>query len=626
MSKELVVKIEGLLSPYLDKYDIENDDDSYTFDIDEHTTKKIQNRGYDEDDRNEHLLLMRNSINLKSLLIGEDDAFFPGCDSEADWETTAIYLGNNTNLNAIGFGIVSGVDSFSFQALGKGLARNDSIYKIFFTNESFFDHSKSYVDAMVPFLTKGNITHLSLMPGQQSWSGPMKLDQKGILMLALMIARFDSLKVVEFEQVCGKGEGRQEGELDDELMSYVFQALSNHPNLESIRLIETQLGKHAKNALTALNVTVEEGDANKNDDPIMSMFEDMMSGSSSRYSSSQKAPQPILPTKVQPGIVCEVDGLKSASGKTLNKRRCAVIRHVTEEGQEDRYEVRMENEKGKDATFALKEANLSPMEKLVLPTHNRRGSESSSRSLCELLLYHKGSGPFTDPEFSPSRIILSGYASRCLEHIGSSNLMWLVDTQLEQLSAVTGLASISQDGERGAEQVLFALLEGDPMYVDVLIQTIHWTGLIDHDGDSNNDTYSEEFSNCPPTQLTGDQDSKPYVKLMSTGPFRLLVEMTRYKFGGALFAALTESEFYPLFIQRLLRLVGREAIGTFDGIKLGKMARAILLKLCPGVNLKKPLTDTDKANHLLEKTSRDLPSEWVLDTWHGEWLNDMFFN
>ena len=624
MSKEVVVKIEGLLSPYLDEYDVDEhtNDDSFTFDIDEHTTKQIRNRGYDDDDRNEHLLLMRNSINLKSLLIGEDDAFFPGSDIDDEWETTAIYLGNNTNLNAIGFGIVSGVDSFSFQALGKGLVRNDSISKIFFTNESFFDYSKAYVDAMVPFLTKGNITHLSLMPGQQSWSGPMKLNQKGILMLALMIARFDSLKVVEFEKVCGKGEGREEVELDDELMSCVFEALSNHPNLESIRLVGTKLGKNAKTAMTALNVTVEEGDANKNDDSIMSMFEDMMSGSSSRYS-SQKAPQPILPTKVQPGIVCEVDGLKSASGKTLNKRRCAVIRHVAEE---DRYEVRMENEKGKDSTFALKEANLSPMEKLVLPTHNRRGSESSARSLCELLLYHKGSGPFTDPVFSPSRIILSGYASRCLEHIGSSNLQWLVDTQLEQLSAVTGLASISQDGERGAEQVLFALLEGDPMYVDVLIQTIHWTGLIDHDGDSNNDKFSSEFSNCPPTQITGDQESKPYVKLMSTGPLRLLVEMTRYKFGGALFAALTESEFYSLFIQRLLRLIGREAIGTYDGIKLGKMARAILLKLCPVVNLKKPLTDTDKANHLLEKTSRNLPSEWVLDTWHGEWLNDMFFN
>ena len=158
-----------------------------------------------------------------------------------------------------------------------------------------------------------------------------------------------------------------------------------------------------------------------------------------------------------------------------------------------------------------------------------------------------------------------------------------------------------------------------------MIQSIHWTGLIDHDGDSNNDKFSSEFSNIPPTQLTGDQDSKPYVKLMSTGPLRLLVEMTRYKFGGALFAALTDSQFYPLFVQRLLRLVGRETIGTNDGIKLGKMARAILLKVYPEVNLKKPLTDTDKANHLLEKTSRDLPCEWTIDI-DGKGLNDMFFN
>lgn len=69
----------------------------------------------------------------------------------------------------------------------------------------------------------------------------------------------------------------------------------------------------------------------------------------------------------------------------------------------------------------------------------------------------------------------------------------------------------SQDyEEEGAEEVLFALLEGDPMYVDVLIQTIHWTGLIDHDGDSNDKKFSDGFSNCPPpTNLTPDQDSKP---------------------------------------------------------------------------------------------------------------------
>ena len=46
MSKDVVVKIEGLLSPYLDEYDVDEhtNDDSFTFDIDEHTTKQIRNR------------------------------------------------------------------------------------------------------------------------------------------------------------------------------------------------------------------------------------------------------------------------------------------------------------------------------------------------------------------------------------------------------------------------------------------------------------------------------------------------------------------------------------------------------------------------------------------------------
>eukprot|EP00986_Skeletonema_menzelii_P020725 scaffold32136_cov166-Skeletonema_menzelii.AAC.2 len=147
------------------------------------------------------------------------------------------------------------------------------------------------------------------------------------------------------------------------------------------------------------------------------------------------------------------------------------------------------------------------------------------------------------------------------------------------------------------------------MYIDVLIQTIHWTGFIDHDGDDNNDVFSG-FSNCPPTKLTPDQDSKPYVKAMSTGPLRLLVEMTKYKFGGALFKAMKESEFYHLFLQRLLRLVGREGINTNDGSKLGPMARKILLKVLPGIKLEKRL-DTVKAKDLLEQTSRDSPCQFL---------------
>lgn len=346
----------------------------------------------------------------------------------------------------------------------------------------------------------------------------------------------------------------------------------------------------------------------------------MMDSFSGNYSDDEEPPEPVLPTKVQPGIICQVDGLKSAAGQKLNGCQCAVIRYISED---ERFEVRMKDEEG---TKALKEANLIPVEKLVLPTHSHRGSDSSPRSLCELLLYYKGSGPDTAAEFSPSRIMLSGYAGQCLDHIGTRNLMWLVQVQLEQLSATVGLARRCLDyDEEGAAEVLFALLEGDPMYIDVLIQTIHWTGLIDHDGDDNNRVHSDGFSNCPPTKLTPDQDSHSYVKLMSTGPLRLLVEMTKYKFGGALFEAMKESEFHHLFLQRLLRLVGREGINTNDGSKLGPMARKILLKVLPGINLEKKL-DSVKAQNLLIQTSRNLPCQFLrAENVSATSLNEIYF-
>ena len=88
---------------------------------------------------------------------------------------------------------------------------------------------------------------------------------------------------------------------------------------------------------------------------------------------------------------------------------------------------------------------------------------------------------------------------------------------------------------------------------------------------------------------------------MSTGPLRLLVEMTRYKFGAALFSALKKSEFYHLLVQRLLRLIAREALGTRDGTKLGPMARKILSKLPDGIDLKWPVSKS-VADKLLDET------------------------
>ena len=279
----------------------------------------------------------------------------------------------------------------------------------------------------------------------------MTLDKRGILLLALMLTKFNSLKSLELEKLCN---GTM---MDDEVMPQVFDALGAcHPGLSSIKLSGTTLGRNAKHALSKLDVLIDESTSDSNEG-LDSIFDMLLSPGTLR---NQKAPKPVIPTEVQPGILCEVNGLKSEAGKKLNARRCAIVRYVAED---ERYEVRMENESGKDATFALKEANLRPLERLVLPTHSRRGSFNSPQSLCELLLYYKDSGPYTEPTFSPSRIVLTGYAGRQLAHIGSSNLMWLVQVQIEQLAGAVGLASICQDyGENGAEKVLFALLEGDP--------------------------------------------------------------------------------------------------------------------------------------------------------------------
>ncbi|KAL7534704.1 hypothetical protein ACHAXR_006038 [Thalassiosira sp. AJA248-18] len=596
----LAARLESLLAPYLS-----NDDDSdFEIDVDEHTTLSLHNEGYDEDDLEKHILLQNNSPNLKSLTIGEDDSFFPE-DEVEQWEATGIYLGNHSYLKQLGFGYVGGVDSYSFSAMCKGLARNSSISKLVLTSHTIFNdsHWRHFLRISLTWL---------FSPEEDS---TIKLDRKGILLLALALTKFSSLKKVELVKLCG---GEQ---LDDELMPHIFDALGNyHPELTSIKLSGTTLGMRARDALEKLDITEDQDDGPEDSEDLFGRLQDLLSGGS-RYSSPQMTPEPVIPTEVQPGIICKVDGLKSEGGKKLNGRRCAILRYIVDEG---RYEVRMERESRKDATFALKDANLSPLPKLVLPTHNQRGSDSSPRSLCELLLYHKGSGPDTEPTFSPSRITLAGYAGQQLNHIGYVNLMWLVQCQLEQLSGVVGLASYCQNyDENGAERVLFALLEGDPMYIDVLLQVIHWTGQIDHE-DCDPDIH-DEFNNCPPTKLTPDQDSKPYVKLMSTGPFRLLVEMTKYKFNSALWAATKESEFYLLFVQRLLRLVGRETLGTCDGVKLGPTARKILMQLLPGISLNKPLRDTATADDLLKQTSRDAPCQFLNEV-SGETLNAMFFS
>lgn len=162
------------------------------------------------------------------------------------------------------------------------------------------------------------------------------------------------------------------------------------------------------------------------------------------------------------------------------------------------------------------------------------------------------------------------------------------------------------------------------MYVDVLIQTITWTPLIDHDGDENDAINSAGF-NGPPWELSPDQSSKHYVRVMSNGSFRILVEMTKYKFGNAMWGALKKSEFYHLFIQRLLRITARETMGTPDGVKLGPMARKILQNVLPGTKLKQPIHSKSIAEDLLIRTRRS-PCQFLrpTDDITADMINTMF--
>jgi len=299
-------------------------------------------------------------------------------------------------------------------------------------------------------------------------------------------------------------------------------------------------------------------------------------------------------TAIEAGTVVRIHSLKSAAGKRLNGRRAAVIRYIEEES---RWQVRVEEEEGVIKTKAIKEDNLSPVRRLPLPTGPYRGVadpmndiDNAVTKLCELLLYYKGAGPDNpDGDFQPSEIVFMGYAAMAFNRMGESNFMCFFSTQMEQMGGVLALGNICREGgECGTEAVLFGLLEGSQMYVDVLIQTMHWTGEIVEDGPN----IGRDGFNGPPTELTPDQDARPYARTMSEGPVLLLESMARWSFAPVLWAAMAKSEFYHLLIQRLLRWIAREAQKTRDGLALGIQARKIMTSMFPDISsaLTKPVS------------------------------------
>lgn len=308
----------------------------------------------------------------------------------------------------------------------------------------------------------------------------------------------------------------------------------------------------------------------------------------------------------------QVHSLQSEEGRKLNGRRAIVLRSV-EGGR--RWECRMEMERAAHDTKSLKPDNLKPFSRLPLPGQNdsQRGyvspgdMENLCPKLCELLVYDKNMGR----DYSPSDIMLSGFAGAALSAMGQWNFEYFTPIQLEQMAGVLGLAKICIGGELwGTESVLVALVEGDPMYMDVLAQTMYWTGHIIEYSDSVQ--HLDRDWSGPPTKLTPDQDDDAYIKTMTNGPYCIFQHMNRQVFCEGFWAAMRRSEFVHLVAQRFLRIIAREEQQTKDGKKLGKTARTSLVALVPGVLLPTRVT---AANYILEHVEARLssPSEMTPD-------------
>lgn len=308
---------------------------------------------------------------------------------------------------------------------------------------------------------------------------------------------------------------------------------------------------------------------------------------------------------MQEGNVAIVHSLQSTNGKRMNGSRVLVLRYHPDQ---DRWEVRVEFEKGENATTkALKGANLTLLRRHPLPIGPHRGLanmndiEQVPPKLCELLLHHQKEG------FTPSDIMFMGYGSYMFQRIGEMNFMCFAATQMEQIGAVLGLGNFCLEaGEQGTEAVVFALLEGDEMYVDVLCQTMHWTGeIIKTDWESDYSGRDGFGNDCPPTKLTPDQDSAPYVRTMKEGPVLILECVSKYCFAPALWAALSRSEYYHLLIQRLLRWTAREVKKTRDGLVLGETVRRVLSRMFPIVanSLSQPISEKAAENILQDSAT-----------------------
>jgi hypothetical protein len=303
------------------------------------------------------------------------------------------------------------------------------------------------------------------------------------------------------------------------------------------------------------------------------------------------------------GSIVVIHSLKSERGAELNGKRAIVIAK-----EKDRWVTKVEGKQSAGAqTTALKPDNLNISKKAV-GTHpkymtlvtwakkerysgksrgyrNARGivyddtpPPERARKLVELLERpHEG--------YMPNQTVLMGVALMYYSVVPEQSMNQ--NCTIYDLEHIVGLISLSAmcqgemmqakgcgDGE--PEVVLFALLEAAPMSITVLLEFLIRTPYI---GPAENysevkDAFRTARKACV---LTPNQQNPDYCKAMRGGICLIYLLLEEAGPSRTVFInVMIKHTLFPLLVQRLLRIVAREAMGTPDGKNLGLFARKIL--------------------------------------------------
>lgn len=208
--------------------------------------------------------------------------------------------------------------------------------------------------------------------------------------------------------------------------------------------------------------------------------------------------------------------------------------------------------------------------------------------------------------YKPSEIVFMGEAA--------SNFMSLPGypdayqsfscTQIEQLGGLLALARMASIENHDAE-VVFALLEADPMVVDVIIMLFTATPYIGEDAPIDSNAFHDVD---PFNELTPSQSSLDYIDTIRIGHIRLFTTILYQEFYEAVTSVFRRSPLFHLLVRRLLSIISREVDGYSDGLELAKYCKGIMDILC-GVRWENTQSDRFFLNPLPAHVGKEVLSK-----------------